>query len=111
MVLETAGIQLDEAHLAAVTKRKIIERMIRNLLNLAERDQDPVGMRRYLEALVALDGENLQYRGMRAIARFQAGYRSAALTDLDWILERQPGGAERRTIEALRQRILQSGPQ
>lgn len=98
----TGGSVLD-AYFEASTKQSILERMIRNLLNLAERSSDKQAMLRYLEALVAVDPQSVQHRGMRAVLRFQNGRRDAAIADLDWIIDQAPDGLDLNQIERMRE--------
>jgi serine protease Do len=107
-----AATQTDptDEDLRASTAGEILQRMLRNLMNVAERDADMDATRRYLEALVALDPASHQYRGMRALARFQTGRRSSAIDDLDWFLDRQPEGVDLDRIREMRNYFENAGP-
>ncbi len=94
------GEPADEQALAPVSKRVILVRMLHNLLNVARGERDPAGMLRYLDALVALEPDSAQDRGLRALVRAQSGDREAALEDVDWLLEKQPDKVD---VERLRE--------
>lgn len=103
LVRRFTGRPLEDEFLKAYTKGEIVGRMIRNLLGIAQRDEDKPAMLRYLEALVAIDEGDLQSRGLRAIVRFQTGRRAAALADLDWFLQEQPEGIDLDQLRSMRE--------
>jgi serine protease Do len=102
IVREHNGGELTDEHLKAVSRRAILERMLMNLIGLAQRDTDNEALRRYTEALVLLVPDSVQFRGMRALARFQTGRREAAIADLDWFLEHKPEGIDLDRIQEMR---------
>ncbi len=63
----TAGVELTDEHLKAVSKRAIVVRILHNLLNLTREDRDLAGALRYLDAIVAVDPEAGQERWMRGV--------------------------------------------
>jgi serine protease Do len=99
-VEEITGRPLRDEHLAAVNKRAIVVRMLHNLFNVAQSEKDKDGMMRYLSAILEVDPEAAEDRGMRAALRFQTGDRIGALVDVDWLLEHQPEGLD---VEKVRQ--------
>jgi regulator of sirC expression with transglutaminase-like and TPR domain len=96
------GRPLEEAHLAAVGKRAIVVRLLRNLLGVAGGERDPAGMLRYLDALVTADPDAAADRALRARLRFQTGDREGALRDVDWLLEKQPEGIDLESVREMR---------
>jgi regulator of sirC expression with transglutaminase-like and TPR domain len=101
-VEEFTGRPLREEHLAAVTRRAVVVRMLHNLLNVAEKEKDRDGMLRYLNAIVAVDPDAAQERGLRAGLRYQMGDRDGALEDIDWLLEHNPEGLDVERVRAFR---------
>jgi regulator of sirC expression with transglutaminase-like and TPR domain len=99
------GRPLREPHLAAVGKRAILVRMLRNLLNLADQERDRPAMLRYLDAVVVIDPEAAPERAVRAGLRYQAGDKAGALADVDWLLEHEPEGIDLERVRQLR-RVL-----
>jgi regulator of sirC expression with transglutaminase-like and TPR domain len=99
------GRPLREPHLAAVGKRAILVRMLRNLLNLADQERDRPAMLRYLDAVVVIDPEAAPERAVRAGLRYQSGDKAGALADVDWLLEHEPEGIDLERVRQLR-RVL-----
>lgn len=106
LVREQAGVALADEHLEPVTKRAILTRMLRNLFALAQRDQDPPAMLRYLDATIVVADEDVpQFRATRSVLRLQLGRRAAALEDLDWLLKTKPPGLDLPELHRLRTRL------
>lgn len=110
LVAERTELRLREEHLRPVDELAILNRMLRNLLGVAQQNDDKPGMLRYLEALVTLDEESVSERGMRAVLRFETGRKAAALADLDWILQRAPAGLDLRRIQQMRDQFQRMDP-
>jgi len=91
----------------AMAPRAILVRMLRNLLGVAQQNQEQEAMLRYLETLVALAPDDISLRGMRAVIRHQNGRKQAAVEDLDWFLQHRPEGIDPEAIEQLRRQFLQ----
>jgi regulator of sirC expression with transglutaminase-like and TPR domain len=96
------GDPLTEEHLAAAPKRAVVVRMLQNLLGLADRAHDGEGVLRYLDAIVAVDPDRAEERWARALLRYRAGQKQAALADVDWLLEHGPKGTDRERVLELR---------
>lgn len=93
-VLEHAGRPLRAEDLVAAPKRAIIVRMLRNLLGVATSESKPDEMLSYLDAILAIEPGSIDDRSMRAVVRFQAGQKSAARDDVDWLLEHPAEGLD-----------------
>ncbi|TWU07349.1 putative serine protease HtrA [Symmachiella macrocystis] len=102
MLQANRGIPLTDEHLKTATKRDIVIRMLSNLLGLAQEEQDPEGMLRYVTAIVEVDNQAAQSRWIRAVLRFQTERRAAAAEDADWLLEHRPEGINLQRVEELR---------
>jgi serine protease Do len=96
------GGPLKDEHLKAATKRAIVVRMLQNLRNLADRDRDEPGLLRYVDAIVTLQPEAVEERWLRALLRYRAGEKQAALEDVDWLLENGPEGLDRERVLELK---------
>jgi regulator of sirC expression with transglutaminase-like and TPR domain len=101
-MLSVTGRELRDEHLSAVPKRLIVVRMLHNLLNVAQGERDPVGMLRYLDAIVAIEPKAGEERGIRAGLRFRAGDVKGALEDVDWLLDNKPEGIDLDRVKAMR---------
>lgn len=110
IVLRLTGRQLVDSDLDASPKRQVLLRMIANLWGLARSHTDGESMLRYAEARVAVDPDEPSYRDERAQLRAFGGRLSAAVEDLDWLLERQPNGIDLERIHQMRTAILERLP-
>lgn len=99
-LLNQSGINLRDEHLATVTKARIIDRMLHNLLGVAQQEQDAAAMLRYVDAIVTLSPNSAAERMMRAVMFRHFGQRDEALDDVNWILEHAP---EEIDLERVRQ--------
>ena len=102
MIVSANGGRFDGEYLKAQPKREIIQRMLRNLLNIARDDEDVQSMLRYVEAMIAIDDELLQERWLRAVLRYQTGRIAEAIADTDYLLEKSPEGFDLRRIHEFR---------
>lgn len=84
------------------TTGQICERMIGNLLGLAEREKDDAAVLRYLETLVTIAPENPDYRARRLEMRARTGRLTNAIEDANWFFENQPDGIDLDRLRALR---------
>jgi regulator of sirC expression with transglutaminase-like and TPR domain len=105
LVQTHAGVDFRAEHLAASPPRAIVSRMLRNLLNEAQRQQDLAAVLRYLEALLAMDASLVEERLLRAFVRHQTGHSRAAIEDVNWFLENAPDGADLERVHALKRRF------
>jgi serine protease Do len=105
-VQEFAERELTESDLAGATDGAILQRVLTNLLGVAQRKQDREAMLRYLDALLAIDASLPRERGMRAMLRFETGRKAVAVNDLDWLLEKKPEGVDLEKVRELREFFL-----
>lgn len=95
--------QAAESSLEGASKTAILSRILMNLRRLAEQSGDDPALLRYLDALVAIDPEDVESRGLRSLIRFRNGYRDAAISDLNWFLEHEPAGLDLDRIREMRE--------
>jgi len=93
---------LAESDLTPSTDRAILLRVLTNLLGVAQGKADREAMLRYLDAMLAVDATLVRERGMRAMVRFETGRKAAAVSDVDWFLEKKPEGVDLERIGELR---------
>lgn len=86
----------------AADKRTILVRMLHNLLGLARDDKDVEGVLRYLDGILTLSPDTGEERWMRAVLRYQTGRRTAALADVDKLLETEPDGIDLDQVRELK---------
>jgi serine protease Do len=97
LVLEMTGELPEDEDFRAVTARQILQRILQNLLGIAQRSAtgpDRESIHRYTSALVALDPSLVRERGLRAVVRWETGRRDAAVADLQTILDAKPEGID-----------------
>lgn len=94
----------------AVTDRAILQRMLQNLLGVAQQQSDREAMRRYLAAMIVIDPTLMRQRGLKATLDFETGRITQSLQGLDWFLETMPDGIDLNEIRELRARFEQSQP-
>src|SRR5262249_11658629 len=104
-VLAITEEPLREEHLAAVTKKAIVVRMLHNLLGVARGERDEKGMLRYADAVVTVAPDSGPERWMRAVLRYRAGDKAGALGDADWLLDHKPKGVDLDQVENLRKAL------
>ena len=109
-VLESTGQPATEDHFRATTTRQILQRMLQNLLGVAQSKPDRDAMLRYVEAMLAIDDSLVRERGLRAIVRFETGRNAAAIADLDWFIENEPVGIDLEQISAMRRFFEENKP-
>jgi regulator of sirC expression with transglutaminase-like and TPR domain len=97
---------LRDEDLAAVSKKAIIVRMLQNLVGVARREKDILGVLRYLDTIVLIAPDAAAERWMRAVFRAEAGQRQRALEDVDWLLKTEPPGIDLRYVRRLRQMLV-----
>lgn len=100
------GRPLDKEDLKAVTKKAILERMLHNLIRVAENEKDRDGMLRYLDGIIALSPDAHSERFARAVFRFQSGLRAGALADCDYLLANAPPEADLERVRELRKLLM-----
>jgi regulator of sirC expression with transglutaminase-like and TPR domain len=97
------GKPLQAENLFPVSKRAILVRLLHNLANLAQRDQDLPGFLRYHDAILTVAPDSSDDRLTRSAARYQSGDREGAIADLDYLLKQDPPGLDREQVLKLRQ--------
>jgi serine protease Do len=94
LVRDAVGEDLADRHLAVAPPRAILVRMLNNLLSIASREDDSESMLRYLDAILALDGDSVRERVMHMIVAGRAGRNDKAAASGRWLLEHAPEGID-----------------
>ena len=84
--------EVQEMFLKATTPQAVLVRMLANLRNIAERDEDMDSILRYLSTALVIDPENIENRAMRIEIQVRTQRLKAAISDIDWMLEKKPEG-------------------
>ncbi len=107
-VLKTTGQELDKKDLAPVAKKAIVLRMLHNLLNVAQHEQDRPGLLRYLDAIVTLSPDAHAERWARAVFRYQAGQPRRRAHDCDYLLAHAPADVDLDRVRELRSLLMRN---
>jgi regulator of sirC expression with transglutaminase-like and TPR domain len=108
-VRELTGEAPTEAQLAPVSERQILQRMLGNLLGLAQQKSDKEAVLRYVEALLIIDPSLVRERGLRAILHYETGRREQAVQELNWFLENKPAGIDLEQIREMQNAFRKKG--
>lgn len=101
LVRDAVGEDLADRHLAVAPPRAILMRMLNNLLSIASREDDTASMLRYLDAILALDGDSVRERVMHMIVAGRAGRNDKAAASGRWLLEHAPEGIDLEKVRDL----------
>ncbi|MCA9211688.1 MAG: tetratricopeptide repeat protein [Planctomycetales bacterium] len=107
LVATTSGRRVAASDFETSRPQEILVRMLINLHGLAQARRDTASMLRYCEAVVSIEPDSVQWRGMRAVLLHQEGRKRAALQDLDWILDKEPAGIDLDQIRRMREAFAQ----
>ena len=100
--IRSRGYPVLPEFLEAKSARQITERMLLNLLNLAESGRKDEQVLRYLEALVVVSPDSPEYRAKRLEIRARTGRLTEAIADADWFIEESPEGTNADRLYELR---------
>ena len=103
------GTKLSDEDFEPVSSKDIITRMLRNLMQSAERENDPIARLRYIDAIVAIDPKDRYTRAMRAMIHYGEGRMTDALIDIDFLIENYPNAPEMKPLRVLRSRLIEQG--
>jgi len=106
LVRARLGRPLQHSDLVPATRRAMLQRMLQNLLGLAERQRETASISRLLDALLVLEPEDAESRVRRALLRYSQGRGEEALADVRHLEERRPDGLNLEQLDQLKQAIL-----
>ena len=103
------GVTLKDEDFKPVSNRDIITRMLRNLIQSAEREEDSNARLRYVDAIIAIDPNDRYTRAMRAMIHYGESRFTEALIDIDFLIEKNPDAPELQPLRVLRNRLIEQG--
>ena len=103
------GVTLKDEDFKPVSNRDIITRMLRNLIQSAEREGDSNARLRYVDAIIAIDPNDRYTRAMRAMIHYGESRFTEALIDIDYLIEKNPDAPELQPLRVLRNRLIEQG--
>jgi regulator of sirC expression with transglutaminase-like and TPR domain len=104
-MIRSRGYPVLPEFIEAKTTRQIVERMLLNLLNLAESAREDERVLRYLETLVGVQPDAPEYRAKRLEIRARTGRLDEAIADANWFIEHSPAGTNQDQLYELRTRL------
>ena len=104
-ILAEAGFPDESRFREARTPRQILERMLMNLLSLAESQRRDADVLSCLETLTMIEPANVEYRAKRLEMRARTGRLSMAIDDASWFISEQPPGVDVERVRELRQSL------
>ncbi len=102
---ELSGLVLTDEDFNPASKRSIILRMLRNLINVAEQEQDAESRMRYLNTILAIEPKDNYSRAMRAMIHYGEGSFDKALGDIEVLIAENPEGPETAPLREIRDRL------
>lgn len=106
---DISGFALEDLSFEPYPKKDIIKRMLRNLLQSAEKEEDSVSQIRYLDTLLAISPEDRYSRAKRAMLTYILGNFDRSLSDIDFLLEDDPESPENEPLRVIRNRLIDQG--
>ena len=106
---QLTGLALEDLSFEPSSKKEIIKRMLRNLLQVAEREKDSNSQIRYLDAILAISPEDRYLRAQRAMTHYIIEDFEKALEDIDFLLESDPKSPENEPLRVIRNRLINQG--
>lgn len=103
------GVDLKDEDFLPVSNRDIITRILRNLIQSAEREQDSTARLRYIDAIIAIDKNDRYTRAMRAMINYGESRFTEALFDIDYLIKANPDAPELEPLRVLRDRLIEQG--
>ncbi len=104
-----SGRELNDLEFKPSGKKDIIKRILRNLVQSAENENDTKSQIRYLGALLAIAPEDRYSRAQRAMLFYISSETNKSLTDIDFLLENYPDSAENEPLRVIRNRLTEQG--
>lgn len=104
-IIAAAGFPDQPRFREARTTPEIIERMVNNLLSLAEAERADERVLGCLETLAAVVPANVEYRAKRLEMRARTGRLGMAIADAEWFISEQPDGVDVERVRQLRQTL------
>lgn len=98
-------MRLDD--LRAQNDKEILTRVLSNLMGIATRSEDLESMLRYVDAMVAINPDAVDFRMMRIQLRGMTDRKSRAIKDIDWLMAESPPGIDFGRLEAMKAALQQ----
>ena len=104
---EITGRKLTDNDFKPASNRDIITRMLRNLIQSSESQNDTTSTILYIDAILAIDPKDSYTRAMRAMIHYGAGHYEKALEDIDNLISENPDGPEFAPLVEIKKRLIE----
>jgi regulator of sirC expression with transglutaminase-like and TPR domain len=104
-----SGRKLNELEFKPSEKKDIIKRILRNLVQSAENENDTKSQIRYLDTILAIAPEDRYSRAQRAMLFYISGEVNKSLTDIEFLLKNYPDSPENQPLRVIRNRLIDQG--
>jgi len=107
---EQSGEELTDELLAATGPKRILVRMLGNLLGIARRERSEADILRYLDAILVIDPASPRDRVMRMVTAMRLDRRDVAVEDARWLLDNAPDGVDLEQVRGFVERVERAEP-
>ena len=104
-VKTATGLEWDDRYLEPQSAHDIVLRMLRNLLNVVNAEENPEKALRYIETVLAIDPESISDRLFRAVLCLNTDRIEEGLGDVNWVIDRNPDGIAIERVYQLREAL------
>jgi len=104
-VREFSGLTWSQSYLKPQTPEQIISRMLRNLIRIANQEQDLEAALRYTRTLLMIEPDSPEDRLYKAVICYNTDRLDEALSEVNWVLELGPPNLALRRVQQLKDAI------
>jgi serine protease Do len=104
-VRDITGLGWRDSYLDGQSAEAILTRMLRNLIRVANDEQDFEAAYRYVTTILAIDPDSAEDRLFRAVICYNTHRIEEGLAEVQWVLDRQPEGIVMPRVEQLREAL------
>ncbi|MEZ6057893.1 MAG: transglutaminase family protein [Planctomycetaceae bacterium] len=105
LVIRNRGLDWDDSFLAPQSPAAIIERMLRNLLGVANSTGDTAAGLRYVEAVLVVNPKSATDRLYKAVLCLNTGRYDEGIAEVDWVIEHEPEEIVLERVHELREAL------
>lgn len=105
-VLELSGLAWRDEYLDEQTPEEIIQRMLRNLLRVANSKDDLEAALRYVRTILAINPDSVEDRLYKAVICYNTNRFDEGEAEVEWVLKTQPDGIDLTRVRELQAAFL-----
>lgn len=108
---DLTGLRLNDQDFIPTSKKEIITRMLRNLIQTADYSNDTQSRFLYINAVLAVDPLDRYTRAMRAMLNYGTGKYDEAISDIDLLISSNPDSPEVAPLIEIKNRLMEKSGQ